>query len=738
MELSSKLSSKLSSSKLSSSKLSSSKLSSKLFSSKLSSTLFSNGLSSKKLSSKLSYEESVVLPLTPNSKRSGGARQTVNISAEVHSPDADSNHYHPYRRPPLFEDRHFFERFSNRLSSEPSQAVSRKVVESYLRHVDVHYKEAVRETLRMDYYSGLWRHEAARRLCAFQGSLNSERKSQFRKAEHEARWLLNILVERDAMSAAITDVQYLAAARDDNARALSMADVELDILKGETQNHDGISDASRVVHTYLPDYSHLRQSSMMLPAAASDGEVPLGNDWEDSDLNSNGGFPIPYYNQEVRGGHYLNPYINPYYLLHREPSPHVQLDTYLDDPPHRDEARIPPYPPMPSYDGMDHPQIQQDSRDLVPCANPVLQSPLPLTQPNLGDFHPTFSLPVTSGDGFFALPSEAHSTMPANLKISESQAGPSRTAKRRLPKRYRDDPFINYSSAPSSWKGKKKASNLKPLFSHEPPSTHSIATESPLPPASGSTLAAAALPPMVYDQTNLVHQQIVDAAQQSILNHAINVCSMLVDSDLKLLVREILAKAASIHCHNQKFGEDWAGANLEVLFARLSAPFELIPAICKITARSKVERGYRLRPSAWSSDSESNRKKHRVEDLVDDHTSPLKFIFRKDEETDKMWPLEHEVVWDTVITVISELKLQLDQITNLDNLFCTAAAAVHCALCELRSGKMVDIVFSAFTYRYLYDQLMDYIKKDITLDLELAKRWNNFKACTITRLEDIN
>lgn len=113
----------------------------------------------------------------------------------------------------------------------------------------VHYKEAVRETLRMDYYSGLWRHEAARRLCAFQGSLNSERKAQFRKAEQETLWLLNILVGRDAMSAAVTDVQYLAAARDDNARALSMADVELDILKGEIQNHDGISDASRVLHT---------------------------------------------------------------------------------------------------------------------------------------------------------------------------------------------------------------------------------------------------------------------------------------------------------------------------------------------------------------------------------------------------------------------------------------------------------------------------------------------------------
>ncbi|KAG1863884.1 hypothetical protein F4604DRAFT_1032813 [Suillus subluteus] len=161
--------------------------------------------------------------------------------------------------------------------------------------------------------------------------------------------------------------------------------------------------------------------------------------------------------------------------------------------------------------------------------------------------------------------------------------------------------------------------------------------------ASGPSLMAAVvvLPPMLYDERNLVYQKIVEAAQQHVLDHAINVCSMLCDLDINQLVRETLGKAASSYCHNQKFGDDWATANLEVSFTRLSAPFELIMATCKTLARSKVERGYHLRPSAWSSDSESDRKKVKVKGLVGDHTSPLKYIFRKDEETDKWCSYYH-------------------------------------------------------------------------------------------------
>jgi hypothetical protein len=114
----------------------------------------------------------------------------------------------------------------------------------------IHYKEAVRETLRMDYYSGLWRREAARRLCTFQGSVNAEKKARYMKEEQDTRLLLNILVEREALPAAIADVEYLTAARDDQAKALNMADAELKILHGQlgTENEDCTrSGTSRVV-----------------------------------------------------------------------------------------------------------------------------------------------------------------------------------------------------------------------------------------------------------------------------------------------------------------------------------------------------------------------------------------------------------------------------------------------------------------------------------------------------------
>jgi len=64
------------------------------------------------------------------------------------------------------------------------------------------------------------------------------------------------------------------------------------------------------------------------------------------------------------------------------------------------------------------------------------------------------------------------------------------------------------------------------------------------------------------------------------------------------------------------FGEEWATTNFEVLFASLSAPFELIMATCKTLVRAKVERGYQLRPSAWLTDSETNRKARKIDDLV--------------------------------------------------------------------------------------------------------------------------
>jgi len=104
---------------------------------------------------------------------------------------------------------------------------------------------------------------------------------------------------------------------------------------------------------------------------------------------------------------------------------------------------------------MDRPEVQQDFQDLTDALDLIPLSPLPMTRPNLGDYHPSFSLPVTSTDGTFTLPSTAEdqSTMTAQA----SQTGPSGPTKWRLAKKHRDDPFIHYSFAPSSRKEKKRA-----------------------------------------------------------------------------------------------------------------------------------------------------------------------------------------------------------------------------------------------------------------------------------------
>ncbi|KAG1753298.1 hypothetical protein EDB19DRAFT_1824044 [Suillus lakei] len=510
-------------------------------------------------------EHSDIFPLTPNSKCSSGAHHTANPPPGVHSP-ADSNHYHPYHWPPLFEEKHFFERFSRYIDDkEPPQAINCKVMDVYLQHIEgmsphtfrcaVHYKEA---------------------HCLL------------------PLWMWNILLQL-------------------------------------------------VVTICPPGLLHFKLS--MMQPATGDGKVPSSNN-DSNDPNSN---TSPTTMMKLAAVIIWTP-TSIHMFFYTTTLTHPSLTrTYIY------HDGLPPslfghsYPPMPLHHGMDRAGIQQSDVDPIPSSS------LPLMQPNLSDYHPTFSPPVMSMDGTVTLLSTAED--PTMTAQTSSQVGPSRMT-RRLPKKHRNDPFIHFSPAPPPW-GVNKRNPKCSVLNEAPTHSKSIVTRSPIQSTTGSTLAAtaAALPPMVYDESNSVHQQIVKATEQSILNSAVNICSMLLNLDITQLVCELLTKAVISCCHNQ-------------------------------TAYHSAIQGW---TQEW-----------RVKDLVDDHTSPLKFIFRKDEETDKWWPFEHEVIWDVALGVILELKLQ-PHIKNLNNIFCTAAAAIYCALLELRSRKMVDIVFSAVSYKNMYD-----------------------------------
>lgn len=170
---------------------------------------------------------------------------------------------------------------------------------------------------------------------------------------------------------------------------------------------------------------------------------------------------------------------------------------------------------------------------------------------------------------------------------------------------------------------------------------------------------------------------------------------------------------------------------------KLSAPPKLIMAACKEIALIVIDRAYDLRPSLWSNTAESKLKRVKIKDLIGDVTWPLKFIFKKDEITDQWMAFEHDAILDVVIGVVRKLNYW-DYVYDLDNLYCTAAAAIYCVLMQFSSGwfnRAVD--FTAESFKFMYDLLMGHIINVIKKDESLAKRWVDVKAYTSTRLSDL-
>jgi hypothetical protein len=170
---------------------------------------------------------------------------------------------------------------------------------------------------------------------------------------------------------------------------------------------------------------------------------------------------------------------------------------------------------------------------------------------------------------------------------------------------------------------------------------------------------------------------------------------------------------------------------------RLSAPFEFIIVAAEELASIIIDRGYDLRPSLWSNTSESKVKLTMIKALIHDAAWPLRFIFKKDEKTGQWMAFEHDAVLDVVLGVVRKLKYR-NYVDNLDNLYCTAAAAIYCILMRYSSGKSDSTVkFTAKDFKYMYDMLKNHITDIIEKDENLAKRWLDVKAYTIVRLADV-
>lgn len=190
---------------------------------------------------------------------------------------------------------------------------------------------------------------------------------------------------------------------------------------------------------------------------------------------------------------------------------------------------------------------------------------------------------------------------------------------------------------------------------------------------------------------------------------------------------------------NEAFATVWARENEPGLYKDLVERSTSIMPICKRIARTKIQRGYKLRPSVWSNISEPDHQTNTVRNLIYDKEFPLKYIFGKDDDDDELYAFEHEALWDVVLEVISELQC-IDFLTadTLDNIFCSAAAAIYCALKERAgNGQPSSIDFTVANFRSTYDSLMDYITNHINSNEELRQRWIDFKHLTFTRVQEI-
>ncbi|KAG1739425.1 uncharacterized protein EDB91DRAFT_1082370 [Suillus paluster] len=73
---------------------------------------------------------------------------------------------------------------------------------------------------------------------------------------------------------------------------------------------------------------------------------------------------------------------------------------------------------------------------------------------------------------------------------------------------------------------------------------------------------------------------------------------------------------------------------------------------------------------------------------------------------------------------------------TLKSLFCTASAAVKCALQECSTGQ--EFKFGVTDFKPVYDSFSDYIDTQIVLYPELLARWKEYTLCVLATLRDIS
>ncbi|KAG1765225.1 hypothetical protein EDD22DRAFT_951216 [Suillus occidentalis] len=193
-------------------------------------------------------------PLTPVSKRSGSrriARAQMPTSSRYdkhHHADTYDCSYHPYRRIPSFQRRHLFECLLNSFNRDTLvQDTKNENNDEFVKHMDalgpqsfrliVHYKEAVRERQRLDFFVAYWAREESKRLDTLRQFLLEATREDFVQAEREAAVLLQRLLEKHPPATTEINAEVFAKLNECNKKSLNRTDAQLDLLKARIRQN---------------------------------------------------------------------------------------------------------------------------------------------------------------------------------------------------------------------------------------------------------------------------------------------------------------------------------------------------------------------------------------------------------------------------------------------------------------------------------------------------------------------
>ncbi|KAG1750535.1 uncharacterized protein EDB91DRAFT_1078555 [Suillus paluster] len=139
-------------------------------------------------------------------------------------------------------------------------------------------------------------------------------------------------------------------------------------------------------------------------------------------------------------------------------------------------------------------------------------------------------------------------------------------------------------------------------------------------------------------------------------------------------------------------------------------------------------------PSVYDKDNTTHGMifKNALESLIKDAVNVTPFLSEKD----KKQHVQQVLIGDVVFYIIVELDY-LQHITDptLKSLFCTASAAVKCALQERLTGQ--EVKFTVTDFKPTYNSFSDYIDMQIVPYPELLAWWNNtfYYTCVVPTIK---